>query len=365
MNRQLAKTLKNMANGMVIVAVALAFLISGIRILGFEVFGVLTGSMEPTYPIGSLIYVKSADPDELRVNDVITFSLTPGVIATHRIVEVVPDADNPSIVRFRTKGDANASVDASLVSGGNIVGKVMFCVPHLGHLASYIQQPPGLYVAILVSGVMIAFIFYTDSLDTGRKAGTKKRAKKKRFDPASIVNPISMRLLGKPLMRRKRARRQPREDSSFYSGYRPPRTSEPVQRRPAAPEQTQRSYAQPYTPDPQQRGYAQPYAPDPQQRGYAQPYAPDPQQRGYAQPYAPNPQRRGYAQPPTAYYDPRQNGPYQQPYQPNAQAYQQPAHYGQPYDPYGRQPGGREGARRGYAPNAQHQPDQQADADRR
>ena len=163
MNKSVINALKAISTFLVIVAVVLAFFISGIRFLGFQVFGVLTGSMEPTYPTGSLIYVKPVDQNELRVNDIITYSLSPNVIATHRIVELVQDDHNPSVVRYRTKGDANREVDTSLVSYGNIIGKAMFCVPMLGNLASYIQEPPGIYIAILVCALMIGFVLVENS----------------------------------------------------------------------------------------------------------------------------------------------------------------------------------------------------------
>ena len=205
-NKNLIKTLKSISTGLVFVAILFAFLISGIRILGFQVFGVLTGSMEPTYPTGSLIYVKDVDPADLRVNDVITFSISPNVIATHRIVELVPDEANPSIIRYRTKGDANDVVDASLVSANNIIGRVSFCVPGLGNLASYIQEPPGIYVAILVCVLMIAFVFFTDSLDSEKKTdpNANKAAAKPAFDVTALVNKATVKVLGKPLLKEKK-----------------------------------------------------------------------------------------------------------------------------------------------------------------
>ena len=217
MNQKTIRFLKNLSTGMVVIAIVFAFLIAGIRILGFEVFGVLTGSMEPTYPTGSLIYVKDVDPSELRVNDVITFSISPNVIATHRIVEIVPDEQYPTIVRYRTKGDANKDVDASLVSAGNIIGKAMFAVPQLGYLASYIQQPPGIYVAILVCGLMIAFVFYTDSLENKQKQSEgqpQQPGEKRGFDFVALINKVSMKLIKRPLIEQK-------EEESLNQGYTP------------------------------------------------------------------------------------------------------------------------------------------------
>ena|GEM_PF-187782 len=217
MDQKKIQFLKNLSTGLVVVAVVFAFLIAGIRIFGIQVYGVLTGSMEPTYPTGSLIYVKAVDASKLRVNDVITFSISPNVIATHRIVEIVPDETYPTIVRYRTKGDANRDVDASLVSANNIIGKALFAIPQLGYLASYIQQPPGIYVAILVCGLMIAFVFYTDSLENKQKnEQSVQDSDKAHFGLVTLINRFSRKILGKPLIKEKTP-----ADSSFRQGYIP------------------------------------------------------------------------------------------------------------------------------------------------
>jgi len=91
---------------LVILVVLLAIALAGVRLLGFQVYAVTSGSMEPTYPTGSLLYVKSVDVKELKVGDAITFLLDEKTVATHRIIEVLPDADDPDVIRFRTKGDA-------------------------------------------------------------------------------------------------------------------------------------------------------------------------------------------------------------------------------------------------------------------
>ena len=80
---------------LVILIVILAILLVGVRLAGFRVFTVLSGSMEPTYHVGSLIYVKDVDYRQLEAGDVITFMLDENTVATHRIIQVVPDEDEP------------------------------------------------------------------------------------------------------------------------------------------------------------------------------------------------------------------------------------------------------------------------------
>ena len=135
-------------NILVVAIVILAILLVGARFAGFKVFTVLSGSMEPAYHTGSVIYVKEVDTDTLAAGDVITFMVSEDTVATHRIVQVVPDDDEPDVIRFMTKGDANESVDGTLVHYKNVIGKPVRSIPYLGYIASYIQNPPGTYIAV-------------------------------------------------------------------------------------------------------------------------------------------------------------------------------------------------------------------------
>lgn len=162
----------------VALAVLLAIALVGVRLIGFQVFTVLSGSMEPTYHVGSLIYVKDVDYTELEAGDVITFMLDEDTVATHRIVEVVPDETDSSVLRFKTKGDANAAEDGSLVHHKNVIGTPVFTIPKLGYVANYIQNPPGMYVAISAGAVLLLLVFLPDLFSKGEKEGTKKKGKR-------------------------------------------------------------------------------------------------------------------------------------------------------------------------------------------
>ena len=140
----------------------LAVLLAGVRLVGLRPLTVLSGSMEPTYHVGSLIYVKSVDYRGLKAGDVITFMLDEDTLATHRIVEVVPDEEDPATLRYRTKGDANEAEDGSLVHYKNVVGTPVFTIPKLGYVASYIQNPPGTYVALSAGAVLLLLMFIPD-----------------------------------------------------------------------------------------------------------------------------------------------------------------------------------------------------------
>lgn len=164
MNPKLNKALKITSSALATIVVVFAILLVGVKLVGIEVYTILSPSMESTYPTGSLIYLVDADPAELKEGDVITFRVTDSMTATHRIVELVPDESNPGIFRFRTKGDNNKTVDGSLVEYDEVIGKPVFCIPLLGYLAQYIQHPPGSTVAITVSIAMILFVVIVDIL---------------------------------------------------------------------------------------------------------------------------------------------------------------------------------------------------------
>ena len=165
---------------LVTIIVILAILLVGVRVVGLTPYIVLSGSMEPTYHVGSLIYVKKVDPSTIETQMPITFMMDKDTVATHRVVEVVPDDTDPSVVRFRTKGDANDAVDGALVHYRNVIGTPVFSVPYLGYVSNYITNPPGMYIAFAVLGVIILLMFAPDLLKAAdaadKKAEEKNRA---------------------------------------------------------------------------------------------------------------------------------------------------------------------------------------------
>jgi len=164
MNKSVKFTLKIISNLIVIIAIILAMLLVGLKFFGFQIYTVVSGSMEPTYHVGSLIYVREVDTNTLKVKDPITFKLGDNTIATHRIVEIVPDEENPKEYKFRTKGDANEDIDANLVEPNKVLGKAYFTVPYLGYLATYIQSYPGNMVAICTSIALIILVIMIDMI---------------------------------------------------------------------------------------------------------------------------------------------------------------------------------------------------------
>lgn len=174
------KRIGNILGGVVVVlAVVLAAALVGVRLVGLRPFVVLSGSMEPAYPVGSLIYVKEADYKSLAVGDVITFLMDEDTVVTHRIIEILPDESEPDTLRFVTQGDANDAPDGSTVHYKNILGKPVLTVPGLGYLADYIQHPPGSYVAVSVGAILLLLAFLPDLFaPEGEKSSQPRRGGK-------------------------------------------------------------------------------------------------------------------------------------------------------------------------------------------
>lgn len=162
MSKPLKKIWNIVSSILVALVVILALLLVGARVVGLQVFTVLSGSMEPTYHTGSLIYVKKVDPYSIQEGQPITFMMDENTVATHRVVGIVPDEEDPTVIRFRTKGDANETEDGGLVHYKNVIGTPVLSIPYLGYAANYIQHPPGMYVAISAGAILLLLVFLPD-----------------------------------------------------------------------------------------------------------------------------------------------------------------------------------------------------------
>ena len=158
MPKKVKKIWETVTTVLVILVAIFAVFLMGSRLVGLQVYHVVSPSMEPHYSVGDLIYVKEVDPDSVKVGDPITFVLNEDlVVATHRVVAI--DSENR---QFTTKGDANKTEDAAPVHFNNVIGVPVFSIPLLGYVSSFIQNPPGMYIAIGGGVVLIVAVFLPD-----------------------------------------------------------------------------------------------------------------------------------------------------------------------------------------------------------
>lgn len=134
------------------------------RLFGLTPYVVTSGSMEPEYPVGSLIYVRSVSPEQVQAGQAITFYM-PGSdsVATHQVRQV--DAESRC---FYTQGinnrdeQGNILPDAQPVPYENLIGTPVFCVPLLGWVNRLCTTPPGTYFLL---GGLAAVIAVSLALD--------------------------------------------------------------------------------------------------------------------------------------------------------------------------------------------------------
>lgn len=146
--RAVGKLISAIGTIILIAAIIACLGLSVPRFAGIEQFVVISGSMEPAIPVGSMVYSAQTDPSTLEAGDIIVFysneaGSTP---VTHRVVENhVADGE------IITKGDANAQNDMSPVIYANVLGKLVLHVPMLG----YIAAPLGTMMGKIAMGCVI------------------------------------------------------------------------------------------------------------------------------------------------------------------------------------------------------------------
>jgi signal peptidase len=130
----------------------------GKSILGYRYYDILTGSMEPTYSVGDLIFVKVTGAENISVGDPITFNpgATDDSYLTHRVVEKIEDYQGTGVTCFRTKGDANESEDPFIIDESRVIGVVKLHIPFFGYVVKFVQYH---YIMIIIFIVLFSIFF--------------------------------------------------------------------------------------------------------------------------------------------------------------------------------------------------------------
>lgn len=149
---------------------------------GYSAFLVLTGSMEDTFPQGSLVVTKHTDAEDLEIGDDITYLVDATTSVTHRIVGIEENYQDSGQRSFQTQGTMNAVPDQTLVPAVNVVGKVIFHSVILGVAAAFLQENWPLVLFFLL--VLIIFvkvikkILKSDAAEKPSGAGKHRRGDK-------------------------------------------------------------------------------------------------------------------------------------------------------------------------------------------
>lgn len=159
------KKVCNILSGIVfIILLALAILMFVPNFIGYKGFAVISGSMEPKIPVGSIVYAKEAEFSDLEVGDVISYKINNDTMVTHRIYSI--DEKKQTVV---TKGDANEKVDTAEVKSDQIVGKVAMSIPLIGYITIYAKTPIGIIAICTIAAVLILLNFLPDIFEKENK----------------------------------------------------------------------------------------------------------------------------------------------------------------------------------------------------
>lgn len=125
-----------------------AFLVIGPHTGRYGTLTVLTASMRPTFPPGSVVVVVPTPVTQVKVGDVITYAVPAEDhhVVTHRVIEVV----EPGVVR--TRGDANGADDPWVARlRGKTAWKVRAGLPGVGYVIQAMRGPSSRLVCIMAT----------------------------------------------------------------------------------------------------------------------------------------------------------------------------------------------------------------------
>lgn len=161
---------------LLLLVIALALLVIVIpKAVGGIPLTVLTSSMIPHYPPGTLIIDRPVDPKDLRIGDVVTYQIEsgkPGVI-THRIIAIHSSSDGSRTFQF--KGDNNSQPDVDDVIEKQIQGRVWYSLPWIGYVNNAVNGQGGNWIVPALAGLLFAYAGYTvASAIVGRRMKRKR-----------------------------------------------------------------------------------------------------------------------------------------------------------------------------------------------
>ena len=143
---------------LLVVVIGLCIPVTVPRIVGYEVYEVVSGSMDPAIPVGSVLYVKPCDLTQVAEGDVIAYQDVDGVVA-HRVVY-----NRSSLGEFVTKGDANNTEDREPVKYEAVVGRVEQHIPVLGMFMALYSTVAGKIYLLLTAGIGVLLCMHADRL---------------------------------------------------------------------------------------------------------------------------------------------------------------------------------------------------------
>lgn len=137
---------------------------------GYKSFVIVSGSMEPTIKKGDAIFVKEVPEEEIKTNDIVSFSQGETNV-THRIIEII---EEDGIRRYKTKGDNNNTEDKEKITYEQIEGKYLFKINQFGIITQVLKSKITL---ILLITIIILIYCYKGKIEHKKQERKEKRKK--------------------------------------------------------------------------------------------------------------------------------------------------------------------------------------------
>jgi signal peptidase len=147
--------------GLLLVVVALAVVLVVVpKATGSTPLTVLTSSMEPSLPPGTLLVVRPTPVEEIRVGDVMTYQIESGrpEVISHRVTEIVSSSDGTT--SFITKGDNNDAPDDEAVLPVQVKGTLWYSVPLLGFVNQAVNGQARAWIVPLLAVALFGYAGY-------------------------------------------------------------------------------------------------------------------------------------------------------------------------------------------------------------
>jgi len=181
------KIISKVCNWLGIGILLLIILVAGslltLQLLGYQPMAILSGSMEPSYHVGGLVFIDTnVTPEDMEIGDAVSFHFSGDTIVTHRIVAIQGQS-------FIVKGDANNIEDGAPVPFDAVIGRAWtWYIPGLGNLIVDLDGRTGLAMGALVLALLLVLFTIPVLLTPSKKkkgtpAGDAKTPKKKKGAP--------------------------------------------------------------------------------------------------------------------------------------------------------------------------------------
>lgn len=143
--------------------------------VGIRPYIVLSASMEPTIMTGALGYINTKDCEDISTGDIVAYTMGDEMTIIHRVIGVNENGT------YITKGDNNEKEDFTSLHPSQIVGTVVFSIPKLGYVTSWLQSTQGIIIAVGLVAVGLISSWLQDRSDEESESPEPTARKKTRY----------------------------------------------------------------------------------------------------------------------------------------------------------------------------------------